>query len=136
MSKKKYWESFEKRAKAWDITRQIKWFWQRRTRGFDDRDLWNLDNTIIKFIYPRLEVFRTWQSEHGMSYPSNLDPAAWLDVLNEMVKAFKLLSDTEREFTPKSGEKIEELLKRNETENEQVRVGLELFAKYLRDLWD
>lgn len=127
MSKKKYWESFEKHADGIrDLPLHLKWFWQRRTRGFDDRDLWNLDNTIIQFIYPRLKVFRDWQCEHGYSYPSDLDPASWLEVLNKMTKAFELLSD------PNSD--IEVVV--DKTKKAQIEEGLGLFTKHLRDLWD
>ena len=37
--------------------RRLKWFIQRRRRGFDDRELWSLDYTIAKYVYPRLKVF-------------------------------------------------------------------------------
>ena len=37
--------------------RRLKWFIQRRRRGFDDRELWSLDHTIAKYVYPRLKVF-------------------------------------------------------------------------------
>lgn len=41
-----------------DDERQILWAWQREFRGFDDTELWNLDNTITRFILPRLKAFR------------------------------------------------------------------------------
>ena len=37
--------------------RKIRWFIQRRRRGFDARELWSLDYTIAKYIYPRLQAF-------------------------------------------------------------------------------
>ena len=37
--------------------RRLKWFIQRRRQGFDDRELWSLDYTIAKYVYPRLKVF-------------------------------------------------------------------------------
>jgi len=33
--------------------REIKWIWQRMSRGFSDKDLWSLDYTIGDFILPR-----------------------------------------------------------------------------------
>ena len=41
--------------------RRLRWFIQRRKRGFDDRELWGLDHTIAKFIYPRIKAFRETQ---------------------------------------------------------------------------
>ena len=37
--------------------RRLKWFIQRRRRGFDDRELWSLDHTIARYVYPRLKAF-------------------------------------------------------------------------------
>ena len=37
--------------------RRFKWFIQRHWRGFDDRELWSLDLTIAKYVYPRLKAF-------------------------------------------------------------------------------
>ena len=37
--------------------RRIKWFIQRRRRGFDERELWGLDYTIAKYVYPRIKAF-------------------------------------------------------------------------------
>ena len=39
------------------LLRNLKYFWQRRTRGWDDSDLYSLDYTIAKFVLPRLKVF-------------------------------------------------------------------------------
>lgn len=37
--------------------RRLRWFIQRRRRGFDERELWGLDNTIIDFALPRIKAF-------------------------------------------------------------------------------
>jgi hypothetical protein len=41
--------------------RRVRWFIQRRKRGFDDRELWGLDQTIAEFVYPRIKAFRETQ---------------------------------------------------------------------------
>lgn len=40
-----------------DDDREKKFAKQRKERGFDNSELWNLDFTIAKFIVPRLKVF-------------------------------------------------------------------------------
>ena len=40
------------------IRRHLKWFIQRRIKGFDERELWNLDITVAEFILPRFIEFR------------------------------------------------------------------------------
>ncbi len=42
-------------------TRHFKWWCQRRSRGFDDRELWNLDNSLATWLLPRLKAFRDTQ---------------------------------------------------------------------------
>lgn len=83
-----------RRRRVFGITvelRHIRWFWQRLTRGFDDRDLWSLDYTIMAFTLPRLKRFR--QVTDG--YPGDLpDFEAWEAELDLMIAAFEyLLSD-------------------------------------------
>jgi hypothetical protein len=34
--------------------RAAQWALQRRTRGFDDRELWSLDITLARWLLPRL----------------------------------------------------------------------------------
>jgi len=141
MSKNKYWEDFEDKSGLWNLRRQAKWFWQRLTRGFDDQDLWSLDRTIARFVYPRLEKFRTWQCEHGNSCPGDLDPASWLEVLNKMVLAFELLHDRdtgEEEVAPTPDDKVcWDIWVTHIQENDaKIKEGLALFGKYLPDLWD
>jgi hypothetical protein len=40
----------------WNIWTRIVFWGQRRTRGFDESDLWSLDRTILKFCIPRLRA--------------------------------------------------------------------------------
>lgn len=42
--------------------RHLLWIEQRATRGFDDTDLWSLDQTIARFLVSRLKAFR---DHHG-----------------------------------------------------------------------
>ena len=39
------------------IKRWFKHLFQRIWRHFDDSELWSLDSTIVKFIYPRIDEF-------------------------------------------------------------------------------
>lgn len=38
--------------------RQEYWKQERKTLGFDEREMWNLDMTLCQIIYPRLKHFR------------------------------------------------------------------------------
>lgn len=122
MGQTKVWEAFEAGAnRTRDLPRRFKWLRQRFTRGYADPDIWDLDRTIVEFVYPRLKHFVTWQCEHGKSCPVGLDPSTWLEILRKMERAFELLHEDGFVF---------------EKEEKEIKEGLELFAKYLPDLWD
>lgn len=43
-----------------DDQRQKKWKQEREDHGFDEREMWNLDITLLEFIYPRLKYFKDY----------------------------------------------------------------------------
>jgi hypothetical protein len=85
--------------------RHIKWFYQRRTRGFDDTELWSLDQPLAKHILPRLKAFRAYPL---YGYPGMLDEPGmieddkngenhdhnfkiWLAIIDKMIIAFEYI---------------------------------------------
>ena len=113
--------------------RAFRFWWQRRTRGWDDSEVWNLDVTIATFILPRLR--RLKEIKHGA--PSTLyegedmsvdDPEGWKraeqrwdEEMNKMLAAFELLADSNL-FEP--------------AQNAIVLEGLQSFARHYGSLWD
>lgn len=102
------------RLKIW-----LKYKWQRITRGFSDKELWNLDITIAKFIYPRLERLIDYQ--HG--YPAEFTEEEWNEVLKRMIRAFKIISSDD--FWDMDVEK-----------KCVIESGLDFFRKHYFSLWD
>lgn len=103
------------RLETWRIRRAIRFWCQRRIRGFDDSETWDLYTRLARHILPRLRRFQKVQD----SYPSELTKEAWSKVLSKMILAFDLISkdrdDPKDEF--------------------DIREGLRLFAEYYRGLW-
>lgn len=91
---------------------------QRIERGFDESELWNLDGTIAKFIYPRLKAFAEGELN---CHPDNMSIEEWASVLSRMERGFELISSDEE----KSDAEIC-------VENEAIR----LFAEYFFYLWN
>lgn len=91
-----------------------------REHGFDPSEVWNLDNTIAKFVYPRIKYFRTIL--HG--YPNDLTEKKWDKILSKMEYSFGtiLKEDDDWQF--------------NKDELKKVRKGFELFGKFFMNLWD
>jgi hypothetical protein len=92
---------------------------QRLERGFDDSETWNLDATISMFIYPRLKAFIE-DVKRLECHPGNISFDEWLNILNEILKAFEILSqDSER----------------TEDEEKIIERGLDLFREHFHNLW-
>lgn len=62
------------------IPRAIRFWFQRRTRGWDDSDLWSLDAATARFMLPRLRRFR----QTTIAHPYGLDPCSWDWILGEI----------------------------------------------------
>jgi len=132
------------------IKRRVKFFWQRRFRGFDDGELWNLDHRITEFILPRLKAYRDLPP---MGYPGpapgedeqlpegikgGVTYEQWLETLDKMIEAMEL-SLTEINFDYSIKDKEERHNKWREENDEMARKieeGRMLFCKYWSAIWD
>ena len=145
--------------------RRLKWFIQRRRQGFDDRELWSLDYTIAKYVYPRLKVFNKlskvsiascfFADEEKIDH----DDSDWAvakknqkDAYDKIEQAlFYILDDDESldsclgeirigdkkvVFPNKDEEKWKLYRKEMDRRAEVIEEGLKIFAKYFRTLWD
>lgn len=105
--------------------RAIGFWWQRRTRGWDDSDTWSLDVTIAEFVLPRLRRLK----ELNDGYPCKLDDfddekgmKEWNEKLDAMIEAFEIACTEDWSFL--EGERAE-----------KFNHGFDLFAKHYRELW-
>jgi len=104
-----------------DIPRKIRFFWQRRTRGWDDSDTWSLDMTLCQWLLPRLKRFK----ELNNGTPCDLTEQEWDNILDKMIKAVDMTAHQfERDYMEWSKKDFEE-----------VREGLELLGKWMQNLW-
>lgn len=68
------------------IARSIRFWWQRRRRGWDDSDTWSLDLTIAYLVLPRLERFK----EVNCGFPGGLGSTEeWNAILDKMIYSFR-----------------------------------------------
>lgn len=63
------------------IVQYLRFWWQRRTRGWDDSELWSLDYTIAKFALPRLRGFRQIMASH----PCEITFKEWQHIVDEII---------------------------------------------------
>jgi len=105
----------------WHLTkRSIRFWWQRRTRGWDNSELWGLEYYIAKFTLPRLKKFK----EVTCGYPSNMTEEQWHLKLDHMIYAL--------ESTIKSNDMGDDW---QNIDWDRVHKGFKLFGKHFRSLW-
>lgn len=62
---------------------RLKFFWQRRIRGFDDSETWALDESFFRWFLPRLKRF----AEITICYPDKYESVEdWTNELNIRIK--------------------------------------------------
>lgn len=106
------------------LYRDIRFFFQRLVRGWDDSETFSLDHSLAKLIAPRLRRFRDVTiGTPGMFEGSEGGREKWLAELDSMVKAFEFYASDEY-FECNDQEKLEDTNK-----------AIELFAKRYGALW-
>ena len=112
------------------IYRMIKFFFQRRIRGFDDSETWDLDTQFYKWIYPRLKRFTQISMAYPISYDNSED---WRKELNKRVNQLEVILNTnEFEYNnwihiPKK--ELDELKKKNCAKSTINSVAFEYLIK-------
>ncbi len=81
---------------------------------FNSDELYNLDNTIVKFVLPRLIKFKAVTC----SYPPKLTMKKWRKILQKIIDGLQLYNETD---TIKNFKKYNKAIK--------------LLAKYFHHLW-
>ncbi len=92
---------------------------QLSEQGFDDTELWSLDHTIIRFIYPRLKRFVETYSHYTVT-EGNED-------YTEMLKALKGI---ELYYN-----NLETNIDYDSPIHKEIEEGLASLAKIFRSLW-
>jgi len=105
--------------RVWRWRRELRHWWQRRMRGWDDSDTWNIDFWLWRELGPRIARLR--QVQNG--YPMGMSESSWDDVLAEVQWFCEYM--VAGEMWPV------------ETDPEFLRVmrAYGLFVKYLPTMW-
>ena len=112
-----------------NLFREIKWFYQRGTRGYSEKDTWSIDWYILKIMIPMLQNLR--DTHHGV--PGELTDEEWIKILNDIIEGFK------------AGKRVIDLdypsddrdwVKHQKEDEETFNKAFELFHKWFFALWD
>ena len=99
----------------------LKFWFQRRIRGWDDSCTWNLDTSLSSLILPRLKRFKVltngWPDNHFKTMEE------WEEAIDKMIYSFTFYSEEKQYdcYDTKEWEKVQE--------------GLDLFGKCFSSLW-
>ena len=104
------------------VTRWIRFFYQRRARGWDDSETWALDTSLSRLIVPRLKRFK----ELNDGFPAELTEQKWNEILDEIIWSFEWFAG-EKRWKLSTEEEVKELMR--------AEAGIHLFAKYFDALW-
>lgn len=99
--------------------RDVKFFFQRLTRGWDDGETFSMDHSLAKLIAPRLRRFR----EVSIKCPMDMDSMTWRHILDTMIEGFEFIASDEY-FTNEDDEM-----------HDKAREALNLFNRYYYELW-
>lgn len=92
-------------------------WWLRRTRGFDDAEMYWLPQSMAEYCHARLEVYKDTLLEP----PDGMDKDDWTATVNTICYALFVVAKQRRmEVTP--------------VNPERVKCGLELFGKHFTKL--
>jgi hypothetical protein len=106
--------------------RSIRFWWQRRTRGWDDSDTWSLDNTMCSWLLPRIKRFK----ELNDGYPSSLSEKEWNEILDKIIESLEWYQEHCYDLPRTKEENLEW------RENKKKCIeNLHLLAEYWSDLW-
>ena len=100
---------FNKIINAFKFTsmkRYIKFFLQRRIRGFDDSEIWDLDTTFFNWILPRLKRFKRVSDGSHPAYCTNKD---WQKQLNIAIENIEYILSHD-EFSKEYNKRREDFL--------------------------
>ena len=125
---------------------EVKWFYQRGSRGWSDRSAWSIDTWLVDNLIPMLERLKTnkqgtpstmFRQKDGVDKDGNptdeasvLAEQRWENVLNEItygLKCAKKIEDLDYDYEDK------ELTKRL---TKSYQRSFELIGKHLFSLWD
>lgn len=145
-----YYLWYAPKRKLGDAWWKIKKIPFRIRRGFWPDEVWSLDDTIAKFVIPRLKYLR----EIAHSYPSNLVEydsetmeelpgqdgfELWKSYLDKMIWSFEWAASDSGKNWEKQGWWSKRYLQDEEYRKEidsRYEEGMNLFAKYFSALWD
>ena len=140
---KPYW--WFRDVKYWFRKKRQKW-----TTGFPHEESWDFKSALANWALPRLKYMK--DNLHG--YPSRLEYGEWNEILDKIIWSFENHDNEPSPTEPENYDSRCNMIKYDdgsteyehlddrpwdwtecEAHDKKVQEGLDLFAKYYKDLW-
>lgn len=118
------WRLSFKKPKLIQWRRVVKHRRQRAYHGYSMQDWWTFDTYVTGLIANACRDFRT----NGIGYPTGMEPAEWLDILERIEGPLR--SYSEDKFSPT------ETYVSSKRRYDEARDAMRLFAEHLGSFWD
>ena len=106
-----------------------KWL-KKRGLYVNQKETWNLDKTIARFVLPRLKLYKKVNNAYpGIGEADT--PEHWDELIDKMIAAFELALKDDSDKIFKSEDWKENVLRKDAT----IQEGLAAFAKWYQYLW-
>lgn len=107
-----------------DLYLEAKWFIQRGSRGYSDRDTWSIDYYLCSWMPQALATLK----KRKIGHPYRLTKKTWNSKIDRMINAFKIGKKIQ-DYDYKTKEEVQTALK-------QFRKDFNLIKTYFFNLWD
>lgn len=101
------------------FARNLKWTWQRATRGYSDYDVADIASFIFDTLPPAIQELNKTKTSH----PGSMTFEAWTEVLTDIIISFSQAQEYGN-------------LEMEEDANRCLATAFNLIQKYFWDLWD
>jgi hypothetical protein len=102
--------------------RDVRFFFQRLIRGWDDSETWSLDVSFAKLMLPRLKRF----NEIKCGYPAHMKEKEWDSIIEEIIWGLEWFTSSGRwDLSNKA----------KEANFKRAKAAIQLLAKHYTDLW-
>ena len=117
-----YWRLHHPRRTVSDWAYARKWMWQRARHGYNDPDMWSLNDTLARLI-----IVGTERMQRGISYPGQgMTFEEWHAILAQIETGFRnriaLNDECARRSTPE--------------EDAEFSAAFDLLKEHFWSLWD
>lgn len=109
--------------------RNIKYAWQRVTKGYCDYDVWDLEDFYTKLFINSLGDFV--KDLHSLP-PDFEEEEDWIERINEIRQHFINSEEDPESYKKNPDELFEELAYREK----ELKIALEMLSKVYTELWD